>query len=493
MRYRVPEWYRDAKLGITVHWGVPTIPTYAPIEHGTRTDMLRDQHWPFYFRHHPNAEWYLNSLRISDSPVRRYHRARFGEYTAYERLARRFNDELDRWKPAEWAGLFREAGARYVIMVAKDHDGFLMWPSETPPATPSFVAVRDVVGELAGAVRELGMRYGVSYSGRLDWTVQHAPIRDFGDLVFAESSSDYSRYVDAHLTDLVRRYSPDLLRSDIGLPAGVSRRSLFEHYREAVPEGVLNDGWQLNGGSTRAMLRTKAGRHLLGRKARTAFLSGSPPCGIGDVPTVEYPAAIRMRANPWELVRGLGRSFCYNAAEPASSYLTGEELIHLLADVVSKNGNLLLNVAPCADGSICAEQISALNALAGWMRVHGEAIYGTRPWFRADGLTADGLDIRYTVRENALYAIVLGRPRMLALTLEDLDLDRVPRAGSASDDDHFHVRLLGHDGPVDWREEGKSVVIDIPGSFIPDAAIVAKFEWRDSPDRRMDRFYTDVI
>jgi alpha-L-fucosidase len=491
MKYRVPGWYRDAKLGIIVQWGVPAIPAYAPVEHGTRADMLRDQDWAFYFRNHPNAEWYLNSLRISDSPVRRSHRARFGEYTSYERLARRFNDGLDRWNPAEWAGLFREAGARYIIMVAKHHDGFLMWPSETPPATPSFVAARDVVGELALAVRELGMRYGVSYSGRLDWTVQTAPIRDFADLLFAGASPEYGRYVDAHLTELIRRYSPDLLRSDIGLPAGVSERSLFARYREAVPEGVLNDGWQMNGGPL--MLRTRTAGHMIGRKARSAVLSGSPPGATGDVPTVEYPAAITMRSTPWELVRALGRSPAWNAAAPASSYLSGEELIHLLADVVSRNGNLLLSVAPGADGSICAEQISALNALAGWMRVHGEAIYATRPWVRTDGQTADGLGVRYTAREGALYAIVLGRPRMLELTLLDLDLDNVPRAGPANDNDHFQVRLLGHEGSVEWREAGKSVVIDIPGSFIPDAAIVVKFAWRDTPESRTDRFYTDLI
>ncbi len=489
MRYRVPEWYRDAKLGVIVHWGAPTIPAYAPVEHGSRTDMLRRQRWPFYFRNHPGAEWYLNSLRITDSPVRRYHRTRFGEYTAYERFARRFNDGLASWNPAEWAGLFREAGARYVVMAAKHHDGFLMWPSETPPASPSFVAARDVVGELAGAVRELGMRYGLSYSGRLDWTVQHDPVRDFGDLAFARSPAGYARYVDAHLCELIRRYSPDVLRSDLGLPAGVSRRSLLTSYRETVADGVLIDRWHLNGAT---MVRASAARRLLGSTVRKAIVSGSPPCGAGDVSTVEYPATTAPRSTPWELVTGLGRSLCYNAAEPASSYLTGDELIHLLADVVSKNGNLLVNVAPRADGSVCQEQITALNALAGWMRVHGEAIYGTRPWYRAEGRTADGLDVRYTARHDALYAIVLGRPRMLALTLEDLDLDRVPRVGAIRDGDEFQVRLVGHAEPVDWREEGKGVVIDIPGSFIPDAAIVVKFAWRDG-DRRIDRFYTDVI
>lgn len=494
MSHRPAEWYRDAKLGIMVHWGVPTVPAWAPVEHGGLAEILRDHDWQFYFRHNPYAEWYLNSLRIPDSPVRAYHRRHFGT-SSYERLARRFSDDLDRWDPGSWADLFREAGARYVVFVAKHHDGYLMWPSSAPPVTPSFVAPRDVVGELGEAVRERGMRYGLYYSGLLDWTVQHGAIREFSDLLLAETDAAYERTVKAHFAELIDRYRPDLLWNDIGLPGGVSRRSIFRHYRDAVPEGVLNDRWAQTGAIARMVLGSSRGRRAVERAARTAILEGRSTGRHGDVATVEYASTLRDSRRPWELVRGLGRSFAYNAAEPPESYLTGTDLISLLVDVVSRNGNLLLNVAPAADGSISREQRAALTSLATWLRDHGESIYGTRPWVRSSGRTADGLPVRYTATRDALYAHVIGRPRMLSLAIEALDLRRVPRPRERRDAEQrrFSVDLLGCDRPVSWRSEGGRVVIDLPGSFVAGDVTVVRFAWRRSPEPPASGFYTDLI
>lgn len=508
MKHRIPEWYRNAKLGIMVHWGVPTIPAYAPVEHGGLADILRDYDWRFYFRNNPYAEWYLNSLRIADSPVRAYHRKHYGDHTKYERLARRFTEELGSWDPHAWADLFREAGARYVVMVAKHHDGYLMWPSSTPPVSDAFAASRDVVGELGRAVREQDMRYGVYYSSQLDWTVQHRAIRDFSDLLLADSPAayadsggageaaaaraDYARYAEAHLTELVERYRPDVLWNDIGLPSAISRRRLFRAYREAVPHGVLNDRWRQTGPLARRMLSLRPVQRLVAGAARRAILDGRPSGGTGDVATLEYPPAVRLAREPWELVRGLGKSFCYNAAEPDESYLSGEELVHLLADVVSKNGNLLLNVAPRADGVVPPEQRAPLADLAAWLRDHAEAIYGTRPWHRAEGTTRDGIEVRYTTKSDRLYAILLGRPRMLSIVFEGLDLRKVPRPKGSDGSERFSVRVLGCERPVQASYEGERVVVDLPGAYVPSVAPVVEFAWT-RPDAPASRFYTDII
>ncbi|MFW6292021.1 MAG: alpha-L-fucosidase [Spirochaetota bacterium] len=493
MRHRVPQWYRDAKLGIMVHWGVPTIPAYAPVEHGGVTDILRDHDWRFYFENNPHAGWYLNSLRIPGSPAAVYHRRHFGRHSSYERLARRFNEGLERWNPGEWAELFRDAGARYVVMVGKHHDGFLMWPSAERPPGENFVATRDVLGELGEAVRGQGLKYGLYYSGLLDWTVQGSAIRDYPDLLLAETPPEYERYAKAHFHELMERYSPDLLWNDIGLPSGISRRELFAAYRKAVPEGVLNDRWRRTGIAARRILATRVGRYLLSRATRRAILEGRAYGGNGDVATVEYAAGTALRHKPWELVRGLGRSYCYNAAEPAGNYLSGVELIHLLVDVVSRNGNLLLNVAPDSDGQISRPQRDALGTLSAWLRDHGEAIYETRPWLRSGTSTSDGIPVRFTTRANALYAIVLGRPRMLALSLGSIDLDRVPRPRAGRDRDRFVVRILGTDRPAEWRTENGAVVVDIPGSFVPGDAMVVKLAWEGPAEEPASGFYTDII
>ncbi len=495
MRHQVPQWYRDAKLGILVRWGVPSVPAYAPSEHGGPLEMLRDHTGRFYFQNHPDAQWYLNSLRISESPVRRYHRRHYGEYTAYERLARRFNEELPLWDPTQWAEAFREAGARYVVMTAKHHDGFLLWPARATPVSPSFLAQRDVVGELATAVRALGMRYGVSYSGLLDWTVQPRPIRDFADWRLAKCPGDYPRYVEAHLTELIESTVADVLRIEGGLPAALACKPLVQAYREAVPDGVANGCWRQTRPIERTIYGSPPGRRLLSSRIRAAAIAGSIGAGRaqGDVPVVEYPAPVTRRSGPWEYVRGLGRSFGFNAAEPASSYLSGVELIHLLVDVVSKNGNLLLSLAPAVDGSLCSEQRDALAILARWLATHGEAIYGTRPWRHSEGVTADGLPVRFTSRPDALYAVVLGRPRMLSIEFPDLDLDGVPRSDVTNEDDSFDVTVLGLEREIRWREEARSVVVDLPGSFVPAEAIVVRFAWRTASDRPASSFYTDLI
>ena len=493
MRSRVPEWYRDAKLGIIVHWGVPAVPAYAPTEHGDVVQILREHDWQFLFRNQPRAEWYLNSLRIPESPARRYHHRHFGRHTTYERLARRFMLELDQWDPRAWADLFSESGARYVVMVGKHHDGVLMWPSETPPVSDQLMVERDAVGELAAAVREAGLKYGVSYSGLLDWTVQHTPITDYQSYRLPQSPPEYPAYVEAHLRELVDRYEPEILWNNAGLPAGVSRRRLIAYYHERVPDGVAGGRWHQPGVLEQRRLASRGGARRAARRARRAILDGELAPDHADVPVSESVARTRLHPRPWELVLPLGSSFAFNAATSEEHYLSATGLIHLLADVVSKNGNLLLGVAPDLSGAIPDVQRRALTGLAEWLVVHGEAIYGTRPWHAAEGVTAEELPVRYTTTDGALYAIVLGRPRMLSLSLQGLNLKKMPRPSVRSDADYrFAVRILGCERPVNWQTTDDGVSLDIPGSFVPGEAMVVKFAW-EPVAQPSSGFYTDVI
>ena len=158
-RHALPEWYADAKLGIFIHWGLYSVPGWAVLTpEGTK---LSEQE---YVKRNPYAEWYLNTLRLEGSPTQAYHKEHYGAGYDYYNFAETFNKEIQKWKPEEWAKVFKEAGARYVVLTSKHHEGFTLWPSETPnPTLPKDRqhASRDLVGELTAAVRAQGMRMGL--------------------------------------------------------------------------------------------------------------------------------------------------------------------------------------------------------------------------------------------------------------------------------------------------------------------------------------------
>jgi alpha-L-fucosidase len=304
--------------------------------------------------------------------------------------------------------LFARCGAGYVVLVTKHHDGFTLWPSRHPnPHRPGFHARRDLAGELAHAVRRRGLRFGVYYSSALDWSFTSTPIRSFGDLITSGPvTREYRQYVWDHWHELIERFQPDLLWSDIGYPPGVKLPELFAGYYNSLPEGVVNDRWtQIPG-----ILRNPPGRWVISQIAQAAMKKGTmdqiqvPHC---DYHTTEYSGITEITSYKWEACRGIGNSFGYNRAETEEDYLKPADLLPSLVDIVSKNGNLLLNVGPCADGSIHPAQAQALEGMGTWLRVNGGAIFGTRPWQRYKDTVAPGVDVRYTCRDEALYAVLM--------------------------------------------------------------------------------------
>ena len=407
----LPPWFDDAKLGIFVHWTAAAVPAFAPVT-DSPFDLAASDGWAEAMRCSPYVEWYQNSVAIEGSPAQAHHREHYGDQP-YDAFVEQFLDGHAGWDAAPWADLFAAAGARYVVLVTKHHDGVLLWPSATSnPYKDRWAAERDLVGELAGAVRARGMRFGTYYSGGLDWTFGGLPITDLGSMFGAiPQSPEYLAYADAHWHELIDRYRPDVLWNDIGYPGAANLDELFADYYAAVPDGVVNNRFDW-------MAQSSGARHC-------------------DFTTPEYSTTGDPNRK-WEATRGIGTSFGYNREEPESSYLAPDALVRMFVDVVAHGGNLLLNVGPTAPGAIPWVQAQRLLALGWWLRTNGPAIYGTRPWTRAEGKTAAGDDVRFTLgADGALHAIVLGTPESAVVEL----LDVAPAADAT-------VHLLGHDAPA---------------------------------------------
>ena len=363
----VPEWFLDAKLGFMVSWGAFSVPAWGePIgELGTIED------WKEWFKHNPYAEWYYNTIRIEGSPAREFHKKNFNDCD--------YDDLLDMWKaekfqPDEWAKLFAYAGAQYIVPLSKHHDGITLWDA---PGTGTRNTVhrgpkRDLIGDIATAVRKAGIRFAVYYSGGLDWEVTKTlpAISDNNQGVEGMQrpvDAAYSMYAYKHVIDLIDRYKPDVLWNDIQWPDFSKREgeyslaALFDYYYKEVPHGVVNDRWGKD----------------------THF----------DYETSEYQfMADSENAPAWENCRGIGLSFGYNQVESEQHSLNTESALRHFLDIVSRGGNFLLNVGPTASGEIPEIQKKVLLGLGDWMAINSGAVYATRaikeipatdtPWVR---------------------------------------------------------------------------------------------------------------
>lgn len=338
----VPAWHPRAKLGIFIHWGPYSVPAWAELSRAHGTVQGADK-----LTHRPYAEWYGNTMRIAGSPTALHHQQVHGD-APYDVFLDQWT--TDRFDPAAWLDLFRQAGADVVIPTTKHHDGVALWDA---PGTGTRNTVhrgphRDLIGEIAAATRAAGLRFGVYYSGGLDWSIFPPERADFPESEFRPKDNAYNMYALAHLRDLVDRYDPDVLWNDINWPDAGKRTgpgSLHEFltdYYARNPDGVINDRW------------------------------GATHC---DYQTSEYEARGDSEAVPnWEHCRGIGMSFGYNQLEDEDQYLDGSGLARLLGDIVSRNGRLLLNVGPTAEGLIPDLQQDALRGLGRWMEVAKELL-----------------------------------------------------------------------------------------------------------------------
>jgi len=412
-RHRMPTWWSDAKLGVFVHWTMAAVPAFAPV--GDDMGGLIGSHRRDAFAWSPYTEWYENSIRFVDSPAGRHHRAVHGD-RPYAAFREPFESGVARWDPEAWVAAFAATGARYVVLVAKHHDGYCLWPTEvTNPHRPGWHSRRDVVGELADAVRAAGMRFGLYYSGGLDWTFDDRPVGTLSDMLAAVPRGDYPRYAEAQVRELIDRYRPSVLWNDIMWPTtGRHLWPLLEHYYATVPDGVVNDRWMpwspLLAATRSSLVRRAVDAGVTRRAAPDGGIVPPRPPHF-DVRTPEYVVFDDVRTAPWECVRGMDHSFGYNAESAPEDFIGRGELLWLLADVAAKGGNLLINVGPRGvDGGIPDEQQERLGWLAEWVGTNHRALMGTRPWVFPGTTTVDRRPVRYTSRGAGVYALVGGGP-----------------------------------------------------------------------------------
>lgn len=451
-QHACPKWFQDAKLGIFIHYGLYSVPAWAPTVKLTKKGEI-DWHkfrrdLSDWFANDPYAEWYMNTMRIKDSPTWKHHIATYGKNFGYLDFIPIFNRDVKKWDPDEWAELFRDIGARYVVPTTRHHDGFRLWPSKirNPHRKPDQQGTqRDVIGELATAVRKQGIHLGIYFSGGLDWSFTKTPILTIQGLNdHIPQSKEYGRYVYALLEELIHRYQPDDIWNDIAYPKTGHVRELLADYYNLVPDAAIDDRFK--------SAVERPDEHI-----------GPGSLGQADYTTPEGVWSNKIVEKKWESCHALGTSFGYNQNEGPGDMLSPQKLVEMFVDIVSKNGNLLLDIGPRADGSISELQLSRVRELGKWLRMNGEAIYETRPWVRSEGETRDGVPVRFTKKNDVLYAILLAKPKSREVVIESLRMR-----------ERTQVQMLGVDGNLRCVAEGGDLRVTMPGAMPGDYAYVLK-------------------
>ncbi len=454
----VPDWYHDVKLGVFLHWGLYSVPAWAPQVPDIKT-ILREHDPAWLLRNSPYAEWYLNTMQIEGSPTARHHAATYGAHVPYDGFVEPFDHASAEADLDALADLCRRAGAGYVVLTTKHHDGFCLWPASIPhPAKGAYHSRRDLVGDLTGSVRAAGMRMGLYYSGGFDWPFNDTVISGVADMLLAvPRSPEYAAYCEAHLRQLIDRYEPSVLWNDIACPTGVDLRSIFSHYYNTVPDGVVNDRWTQTSIPDRPVVA--AAVRAVGATVQSLWRFMPPAWKDLDIKqrchsdfaTPEYAVRSDIAQEKWESTRGVGHSFGANRSERPEDILTTAELVRSFVDIVSKNGNLLIGVGPEPDGTIPQWQAAPLLGLGEWLDANGEAIVGSRPWLRAEGTTSQGTEVRFTRRGDALYAILLEPPPTRRFELWGVDATGVDE-----------VRALGIPDHLEWEVRSGHLTITMP-------------------------------
>jgi alpha-L-fucosidase len=443
--FKVPDWYVDGKFGIFIHWGVYSVPAFG-------------------------NEWYPRNMYKAGTDEFKHHVATYGPQArfGYKDFIPRFKAE--RYDAGQWASLFKEAGAKFVVPVAEHHDGFPMYAYPfTEWSAARMGPRRDTVGQLAEAVRAAGLVFGASSHRAEHWwffdegMTFDSDVRDpryaglYGparDRKAAESQAapPDPAYLDDWLLrtcDLVDRHRPQLIWFDwwIAQPA-------FQAHLKKFAAFYYNRGTEWNKGV--AINYKKHGGE-----------SFPDAAGVLDVERGQLAA---IRPYFWQTDTAVAKnSWGYTTHQ---EYKTAASLLEDLVDIVSKNGALLLNIGPRPDGTIPEADEAILRQIGGWLSVNGEAIYGTRPWrvfgegptevvagpfadTKRKPFTAE--DIRFTARADTLYATALAWPESRRIVVRSL-----ARPGRREDSAVAKVNWLGHTEPIDWEQTAEGLVVTLP-------------------------------
>jgi alpha-L-fucosidase len=446
--YRAPEWYENAKFGIFIHWGLFAVPAFA-------------------------NEWYSRNMYQQGSREFKHHVATYGPHSkfGYKDFIPLFKAE--HFDARAWARLFREAGARYVVPVAEHHDGFPIYDSNlTDWCAGKMGPKRDLLGELARAIREEGLHFGTStHRAEHDWFFDGG--RRFDSDVRDPKLAAF--YGPAHPRFIREGYDHNLIEdwtyvSPAFLDDWLARTAeIVEKYQ---PELLYFDWWigqpSFRGHVTRmaAYYYNKGARNGKGAVINYKDHAFRENAGTFDV---ERGQLTDIRPQHWQTDTSISNaSWGYL---PNDTYKSPELIIHQLVDIVSKNGNLLLNVTPRPDGTIPDGEQAALREVGAWLRANGEAIYDTRPWKRfgegptqvAGGAFQDANtkpftpnDFRFTTKGSTIYAIELGWPPEGRATIHSLGSDTLGQTKV------LDVTLLGSPGALKWQQRADRLDVELP-------------------------------
>jgi alpha-L-fucosidase len=458
-RVRVPEWYLDAKFGIFIHWGVYSVPAFG-------------------------SEWYPREMYKKDTAEFKHHVAAYGPQSkfGYKDFIPRFT--ADKFDAGRWAELFRKAGARYVVPVAEHHDGFPMYDCRfTEWSAARMGPKRDIVGELAAAVRKEGLHFGVSSHRAEHWwffdqgMLFDSDVKDPGNLGLygpARSRELAEKRIEppdnaflddwlARTSELVEKYRPELVWFDWWI-----EQTAFEPYLRRFAAFYYNRGAEWGSG---AVINYK-NESFPPRAAVLDLERGQ----LADIRPLFWQTDTAISKNSWGYV------------EP-QDYKTADSIIDDLVDIVSKNGCLLLNIGPRPDGTIPAEEERILLEIGRWLDINGEAVYGTRPWRMfgegptrvSEGMFTDtkraaftGEDIRFTAKNGVLYATALAWPENGTLVVRSLAKGKAIVG---------RVSLMGRDGKLGWKQTAGGLEVDLPDEKPGEHAFVLKItDSAPSPD-----------
>jgi alpha-L-fucosidase len=459
-QYECPQWFQDAKFGIYTHWGVYSVPE-AP----------------------GNTDWYGRNMYNPKHRNNKHHLEKFGpvDKFGYKDFVPLFKAE--KFNADEWADIFVESGAQFAGPAGEHADGFSLWDSKVNPwNSVDMGPKRDIVGELETAIRKRGLKFVVSmhhswlwgwyptwqedtdcadpanaslYGPKLPETSRKLYPRERNRALKPMPSEEFERVWLEKVKEVVDGYSPDLLWFDnrVDILSENIRQQMVAYYYNHAEENNID--------------------------AVLTFKRPDLPLGVGTV-DLERARMPEIYPEPWLTDNSISRE-SWSWASDLECY-SANRLIDDLVDIVSKNGCLLLNVAPHPDGSIPEEQKERLREMGKWLEVNGEAIYETRPWLiygegptetltghladkQFDGFTDE--DIRFTTRDGELYAIALGWPESGILPIKSLSL-------SAYNVEIKSVELIGFDGDLKWDRTDTALEINLPENKPCEHAFVFK-------------------
>ncbi|MDP4290206.1 MAG: alpha-L-fucosidase [Bacteroidota bacterium] len=461
-QYRYPEWFRDAKFGIWAHWGPQAVPR--------------------------QGDWYAKKMYQEGSADYKYHLEHYGHPSEFG-----YKDIIPLWKAQKWdpdklMALYKKAGAKYFVSMATHHDDFFLWDSKIHRWNAvNMGPKKDVVGLWQKAARKEGLRFGVSEHLAASYTwFQSARGADtkgskagvpydganpaYEDLYHPKTAPDDNAWLTnnpenqknwlACITELIDKYHPDLLYSDSELPFGETGRNMLAHF--------YNQDMAKNGGKLEAVYTCK--------------LRPSEGRWVQDI---ERGMMDSISPFPWQTDTSIGDWF-YRTGQ---KYLTGTEVIRMLVDIVSKNGNLLINVVQTPEGDLEPDVMAILNDISKWIPANGAGIYGTRPWkIYGEGPLVNGKkekgtfgglrdkqayspsDIRFTTKNGILYAYCMGNPA------GDVSITSLGRNSKLNDKAIASVKMLGSDEKLNWKQQDDALVIQKPAK-LPDWTVIG-FEIR---------------